>query len=77
MSGCHSEVDPGGEEIPMAVFDVWLPLESGHHAPTPAMSAHDAVDGSTAGIAMCHGGCLITANRGACRAQKLDPHHFP
>jgi transposase len=25
------------------------------------MSANDAVDGSTAGIAVCHGGCLITA----------------
>ena len=32
-----------------------------------AMSANDAVDGSTAGIAMCHGGCFVTAKRGAAR----------
>jgi hypothetical protein len=31
------------------------------------MFANDAVDGSTAGIAVCHGGCLITAKRGAVR----------
>ena len=29
------------------------------------MAAIDAVDGSTAGIAMCHGGYFGTANRGA------------
>ena len=44
-----------------------LPLQSGRRRRARFRSACDAVDGSTAGIAMCHGGCFITANRGAAR----------
>ena len=37
----------------------WLPLRSGRRRRDRLRSAVDAVDGSTAGIAMCHGGILI------------------
>ncbi len=66
-SALPPKADIGGEEFPMAAFYVWLPLRSGRRRRSRSTSPFDAVDGSTAGIAMCHGGFLITANRGAIR----------